>query len=85
MAKRNLNPFIEEVISAYSQRITDEVFLMIENDRELLHRYLRLVSDTNLDTVNKMLGKKIKINYKLKNTDKQENPKSKLIKSYTEH
>ena len=47
--------------------------------------YLRTVSDADLDTVNKALGKAIKDYFELKNTDRELEPKSKLISSYTQH
>lgn len=74
--------FAEKVIDLFSKRITDEVFLMIENDRELLQEYLRLVSDTKLDTVNQAIGKMVKQRYQLTNADRNNKPKSKLIKSH---
>lgn len=36
------------------------MFQYVENDAELMHNYLRLVSDRYLYTVNKALGRKIK-------------------------
>lgn len=77
-----INSFTEKVVNRFSKEITDHVFLMIENDRELFQEYLRLVSDTKLDTVNQAIGKKIKDEYCLTNSIRQNKPKSKLIKSH---
>jgi hypothetical protein len=57
---------------------------MIENDRQLMQKYLRLVSNEKLDTVNQMIGKIIRKKYGLDNADRNYKPKSKLIKSHQE-
>lgn len=44
--------FAQKVINKFNEELTDLVFLYIENDTELMHDYLRLVSDKDLDTVN---------------------------------
>lgn len=77
--------FAQNVFSRFYEELTDLVFLYIENDRELMHQYLRLVSENNLDTVNKALGKKIKEKFSVDNLDVNRSPKSKLIQSYTKH
>jgi hypothetical protein len=77
-----INNFAEKVIDLFSKEITDQVFLMIENDKFLFQEYLRLVSDTKLDTVNQIIGKKVKERYKLHNLTRRDRPKSKLIKSH---
>ena len=88
--RSDLNPdgtevFAQNVVSRFYEELTDLVFLYIENDRELMHQYLRLVSESNLDTVNKALGKKIKEKFGVENLDVNRSPKSKLIQSYTKH
>lgn len=77
--------FAQKVVEKFSEEITDSVFLYIENDKELMHDYLRLVSEKDLDTVNKALGRKIKEKFGVENLDRSNNPKSKLIQSYTKH
>ena len=84
MTSDSINEFAEKVIDGFSKEITDQVFLMIENDRILFQEYLRLVSDTKLDTVNQAIGKMVKQKYGLINSTRQGNPKSKLIKSHQE-
>ena len=61
------------------------VFLYIENDKDLMHEYLRLVSDYDLDKVNRDLGKNIKGKFNVDNIGRNDEPKSKLIQSYTQH
>lgn len=77
--------FAQKVTDRFNEELTDLVFLYIENDAELMHDYLRLVSDKDLDTVNKALGRKIKEKFGVENLDRNNNPKSKLIQSYTKH
>lgn len=77
--------FAQKVINQFNEELTDLVFQYIENDAELMHDYLRLVSDKDLDTVNKALGRKIKEKFGVDNLERDNNPKSKLIQSYTKH
>lgn len=80
-----LKKFSDEVLSKFSKEITDQVFLSIQNDRELMHEYLRLISKEGIDSVNQHIGKSVKSCYKLSNSDsRQDNPKSMLIKSHQE-
>jgi len=80
-----LQEYSEELLSKFSKEITDQVFLSIQNDRKLMHEYLRLVSENGIDSVNKHIGKSVKKRYKLSNSDsRQDNPKSMLIKSHQE-
>lgn len=80
-----LDGFIDEILKTFNRDITDRVFLIIEEDKSLMQNYLRIVSTSGLDTVNKAIGKRIKSYYDLENLEENNNPKSKLIKSYTEH
>lgn len=77
--------FAQKVTDKFNEELTDLVFQYIENDAELMHDYLRLVSNKDLDTVNKALGRKIKEKFGVENLDRNNNPKSKLIQSYTKH
>ena len=73
----------ENAISILNKRITNEIFLIIQSDRDLMHEYLHLVEEKNLQTVNMGLGKKIKQAYGLDNLDEREdNPSCTLIKSH---
>lgn len=77
--------FAQKVIDKFNEELTDLIFQYIENDAELMHDYLRLVSDKDLDTVNKALGRKIKEKFDVDNLERNTNPKSKLIQSYMKH
>ena len=81
----SINKFADKVLDEFSKEITDQVFLSIQNNRELMHEYLRLISTNTIDTVNQRIGKAVKDRYKLTNSDsRQDNPKSVLIKSHQE-
>ena len=49
----NITDFIEEVISYKNKQITDEVFLLIQNNKEFMQKYLLLVQENGLGTVNR--------------------------------
>ena len=80
-----IEKFAQTVVEDFSKEITDLVFLYIENDKKLMHEYLRLISVNNLDTVNKSLGKKIKEKFNVENIGRSNDTRSKLIQSYTQH
>jgi hypothetical protein len=79
--------FFIEVFDNFNQDITDRIFLMIENDPELMAEYSRLTGNDkkDKDNLNTELGKAIRKRYNLENIRENNNPKSSLIKSYTEH
>lgn len=82
----NLNDFIDKVIAQKNKKITDEVFLLIQNDKELMKEYLDHVGKIgNLKQVNQQIGRKVKEKYGLTN-DEQRNtdPTSTLISSHQE-
>ena len=73
----------EEAIKRMNKRITNEIFLIIQNDRELMLEYLRAVEKNGLDVVNKTIGKKVKSSYNLINMNERENnPSCTLIQSH---
>lgn len=72
-----------KAIEIMNKRITNEIFLIIQNDRELMHEYLRAVETQKLDTVNQAIGKAVKEAYKLINVnEREENPSCTLIQSH---
>ena len=80
-----LSDFAEKVMQEYSKKITDEVFQMIQNDKELMYEYLKLVESNGLTIVNQQLGKKVKSRFNLDNElTRNEIPRSTLIKSHQE-
>jgi hypothetical protein len=82
----DVTKFAEKVLSEYCKRITDEVFLLIAADRELMQEYLRLVESSGLDTVNRWIGRKVKERFGLENetgdTGREYSPRSTLIQSH---
>jgi hypothetical protein len=81
--KSKLTKIAESAIDEMNKRITNEIFMIIQNDRKLMHRYLRAVQDSGLDVVNKTIGKIVKNRYKLVNMSQREKkPRCTLIKSH---
>jgi len=79
----NTVEFAKRVISSFNKKITNEVFLLIQNDRELMQEYLELVEQYKTQTVNMAIGKAIKDCYGLENDEnREENPKCTLILSH---
>jgi len=72
-----------EAIQRMNKRITNEIFMIIQNDRDLMKQYLRTLESSSLDTVNKTIGKEIKKAYGLVNIDdREDNPTCTLIQSH---
>ena len=72
-----------EAISRMNKRITNEIFLIIQNDRDLMQAYLRAVEEHRLDLTNQTIGKEVKRAYGLINIeDREENPSCTLIQSH---
>ena len=73
----------QEAIAQMNKRITNEIFLLIQNDRRLMYEYLRAVEINGLETVNQQIGKAVKAEYQLVNLDEREdNPSCTLIQSH---
>jgi hypothetical protein len=73
----------DEAIRRMNKRITNEIFLIIQNDRHLMHEYLRAVESRGLNVVNQAIGKKVKTSYQLINVnDREDNPSCTLIQSH---
>lgn len=82
----NLNEFREKVLVQFTREITDIFFCYIENDKELMQDYQRVIGRENtLDNTNMALGAAVKEWFNLENGEVNLNPKSRLIRSYTEH
>lgn len=70
-------------IETMNKKITNEIFLIIQNDRTLMHDYLRAVESQGLDKVNQTIGKAVKKAYNLQNLDDRDNnPSCTLIQSH---
>jgi hypothetical protein len=82
----NQKVFVDKVLNQFAIRITDHVFLMIQNDKKLMQRYLNIIArGTKPHTLNCKLGKQIKNKFNLKNTGRCKQPQSTLIRSYERH
>jgi len=76
---------VDKVIAHKNKKITDEFFLLIQNDRIFMQEYLELVHEKGLDVVNRHIGKMVMQKYNLtpdegRNTE----PKSTLISTHQE-
>lgn len=79
----NSKQIAEEAISILNKKITNEVFSIIQNNKNLMHEYLRAVEIEGLDTVNQIIGRLVKESYKLVNINDRENdPSCTLIQSH---
>jgi hypothetical protein len=75
-----IKEYVEKVIAEKNKTITDEVFLLIQNDRGFMQEYLRLVQEHNVQTVNQNIGKMVMTRYGLTSGAGRNNkPKSTLI------
>jgi len=81
-----LAEFQNKALTQFTKEITDIFFSYIENDKELLQDYLRVIGrEDSLDNTNKKLGAAVKEWFNLDNGIENKEPVSYLIKSYTEH
>ena len=77
--------FAKKVAAQFCLELTDQLFMYIENDKNLMQDYLRLVSEEGLFKANQNLGSNFKKLFNVDNIEEDNNPNSKLIKSYTQH
>lgn len=75
----------KDALSEILQNITDQVFLEIQENRDLMQRYLRLLGEKNVEDLNSEIGKIVKQRLELENSGREEDPVSTLIKSYEVH
>jgi hypothetical protein len=80
-----IKDLVDEVISCKNKTITDEVFLLIQNNKSFMQKYLELVHEKGLKVVNQHIGKMVMTKYGL-TSDEGRNiePKSTLISSHQE-
>ncbi len=76
----------KKAIAKMNKKITNEIFLIIQNDKDLMKEYLKAVEGTKLDTVNTQIGLAVKDIYKLENDKSddriEKNPTSTLISTH---
>ncbi|MBA7494162.1 hypothetical protein ES702_04735 [subsurface metagenome] len=79
----NAKEIARKAIEIMNKKITNEIFLIIQNNRPLMHEYLRAVESNGLDAVNQIIGKEVKITYKLTNTiEREDKPTCTLIQTH---
>ena len=79
----NAQEIAQEAIGILNNKITNEVFLVIQNNRPLMLEYLRAVEANGLDSVNQTIGKEVKVAYRLINiNEREDNPSCTLIQSH---
>ncbi len=79
----NAKEIAQEAIGILNKKITNEVFLTIQNNRSLMLEYLRAVETNGLDSVNQTIGKEVKTAYQLTNiNDREYDPSCTLIQSH---
>jgi len=81
----NANEYAEQVVRDFITDITDHLFLSIEREDAVMRDYMTNVNRYGLDAVNMAIGLKVKELLNLENGMENNNPKSRLIKSYTRH
>jgi len=84
--KKILDSTLAKYRSKCAMNITDLVFLEIE--KNYMTEYESECSQSNKDSINRIIGKFVRVHWDLKNLKlkgKKSYPKSKLIKSYTIH
>jgi hypothetical protein len=80
-----IKDFTDEVISCKNKTITDEVFLLIQNNKDFMQKYLQLVREQGLDVVNRYIGQAVWRKYGLTPDDgRNMEPRSTLILSHQE-
>ena len=80
-----IRDLVDKVIARKNKTITDEVFCLIQEDRDFMREYLQLVTEKGYKTVNRHIGKLVKEMYQLTDDGRSsEPPKSTLILSYQE-
>lgn len=83
----NLEDYFNQLLVDFERQITDSVFCFIQNDRQQMKEYLDVIANTgDLQKVNRQLAQTIERRYGLKGEgemDKENNPQSTLIQSYT--
>lgn len=75
----------KKVLTRFTRRIVDQVFLFIQDDPELLREYQQVVRESTPNGVNSVLGRMITEAYDLINLNKEKRPESRLLKKYTRH
>ena len=82
---KQIESIAEDALDKLIVNITDDVFLTIQADRVLMQQYLEQVTEHGRDTVNKAIGKYVRVRLGLTNEGRENEPVSTLIASYEKH
>lgn len=77
-----IKDFAEKAIEKLTVDITDRLFLLIQNDKELMQDYLNLLENNKRHFVNSEIAKVVKSTFNLQNIGESKAPKSTLIKTF---
>lgn len=77
-----INEFTKKAIDKFTVDMTDNLFLLIQNDKELMQDYLNLLENNKRQIINSSIAKKIKETFDLENIGESQTPKSTLIKTF---
>ena len=81
----DIKDLVDDVIAYKNKTITDEVFLLIQNNKGFMQKYLQLVHEKGLDVVNRHIGKMVMTKYGLTPDEgRNADPTSTLISSHQE-
>ena len=75
----------EKALQLMIENITDNVFMVIQEDRALMKQYIDQVIADGKDNVNQTIAKYIKNRLNLTNLGRDDDPASSLISSYEKH
>jgi hypothetical protein len=77
---------IDKALATFAERITDRVFLMIQNDPHLKREYdCLLAGGASKHGLNALFGKRIREYFGLRNAGRSDGSESGLIDSYERH
>lgn len=81
-----IKELVDKVVAHKNKTITDEVFLLIQDDRDFMQEYLELIREHGIGTVNPCIGRMVKQKYGLTADDQQNlDPKSTLISKHQKY
>lgn len=83
--KLEIESFANDIYTSFYRNITDQMFLYIQNNEELLFQYDLLEAKYTKEILNQDLGLLFKELFNVENLERNYNPESDLINSYTQH
>jgi hypothetical protein len=84
-AMNKIEKIAEKALQLMIVDITDNVFVVIQENRDLMQRYIEQVVANGKDDVNQTIGKYIKKRLNLTSLGRDDDPASSLISSYERH